>query len=309
MVFYECQRCGYSTKNRTYYRKHLHRKYPCKPKKSDISIATLQELFNAPKVPHFPSKPVPHFPSIPESSNSLNFPHLEPSNSLILESQIEPYYQCIHCQKIYSRKDNLKRHEKTCLSKQKEKTSIVSQLNHLIQQEEIYKEREKNWKQEKQDLMNQIELLLTKVGNNNHNTYINQQNIILNNFGEENVEYIKDMFYKDIIQQGPYGSIPKLVKQIHFNQHHPENMNLKLDNKQDDCIKVFSGGGWKDQNKKDTIEQLVDNNFIRIDTKYNVVKSELPEYKQGIYTNYKEKTLHDKETKKNIQKEVEKLIQ
>ena len=37
MVFYECQRCGYSTKNRTYYRKHLHRKYPCKPKKSDIS--------------------------------------------------------------------------------------------------------------------------------------------------------------------------------------------------------------------------------------------------------------------------------
>ena len=40
---------------------------------------------------------------------------------------------------------------------------------------------------------------------------------ITNNFGNENIEYITEEYLTKLIQNGIFGSIPKLMKQIHFN--------------------------------------------------------------------------------------------
>ena len=38
MVVYNCPRCGYSTGNKSYFRKHLMRRNPCKVVLKDIPI-------------------------------------------------------------------------------------------------------------------------------------------------------------------------------------------------------------------------------------------------------------------------------
>ena len=45
MVLYECKRCGWSTKIKTHYKNHLHRKKICKPSVSNINIQTLKDEF------------------------------------------------------------------------------------------------------------------------------------------------------------------------------------------------------------------------------------------------------------------------
>ena len=66
------------------------------------------------------------------------------------------------------------------MEKEKEKRELLDRFE---------KEKIERDKREK-ELMKQIELLLTKVGNT---TTINN-NIIIRNFGEENVSYLTDTF-------------------------------------------------------------------------------------------------------------------
>ena len=44
------------------------------------------------------------------------------------------------------------------------------------------------------------------------------------------MDYITDKIVKKMIQQGPYSSIPKLLKFTHFDKDHPENHNLAITN-------------------------------------------------------------------------------
>ena len=55
MVIYTCKRCGYSCKNKSYYRKHLLRKIPCEAMLENISIETLLEELSTFNIPNKPN--------------------------------------------------------------------------------------------------------------------------------------------------------------------------------------------------------------------------------------------------------------
>ena len=62
--------------------------------------------------------------------------------------------------------------------------------------------------------MKQIEILLTKVGNNNV-TNIQQNNIIIRNFGEEDISYLTENYFKKLFEnQKPVNTIPTIVKNL-----------------------------------------------------------------------------------------------
>ena len=52
MVVYTCKRCGYSCKNKSYYRKHLLRKIPCEAMFEKISIVELLEELSTFNIPN-----------------------------------------------------------------------------------------------------------------------------------------------------------------------------------------------------------------------------------------------------------------
>ena len=69
---------------------------------------------------------------------------------------------------------------------------------------------------------------------NNNTTNIENQvnnniNIVINGFGDENIEYITKEFYKSLFN-GPFGAVQNLIRQIHFHSDHPENWNVKITN-------------------------------------------------------------------------------
>ena len=50
MVNYKCLRCGFETYHKTNFKKHLTRKFPCKPILNEISISELLSINNFDKV-------------------------------------------------------------------------------------------------------------------------------------------------------------------------------------------------------------------------------------------------------------------
>ena len=99
----------------------------------------------------------------------------------------------------------------------------------------------------------------------NLNAKINSDNtIIVNNFGNENYDYISNNMMKQLLKQGPK-SIPYLIKQIHFNPDHPENHNIRIKNKKLKYAEVKMDNKWKYKHKKAVLDDLVDFGYVTLE--------------------------------------------
>jgi hypothetical protein len=184
-----------------------------------------------------------HFDSIESKMN--------PNESKIIESTNSLKYICTFCNKHYSTNSNLHKHLKNCKNKK-------------ISTEKIKELEEKNTK-----LQETVEKLLEKTqnigsmttnntnNNNNCNNTNNSVHIHINNYGEEDTKYITKQYILNLLQK-PYTAIPELIKHIHFNEEHPENQNIKITNKKEPYVKILKDNKWELQNKKDTINDLID---------------------------------------------------
>ena len=166
---------------------------------------------------------------------------------------------------------------------------------------------------EKQQLFNQIEKLLEKVGttnvtNNIDNSTTNQQNnIIINNFGEENLEMLTNNFMNNMIQY-PFSAIPKMIKKTHFNDKHPENKNIRMLNKKDNKLQIRKNNKWEYVDKKDTFKILIEDKNYQMDKFYEENK---PSYNQKSikrYETYQDKITNDAKVYYEINKETELIM-
>ena len=289
MVKYICDRCGYVNQHRSNFIKHLNRKYKCKVINKDISIEEIKEKYKLQKVS----------PKLVQISPNTENTTCKVSPKLVqISPKVVPAdFFCDFCDKTFKHKQSIYKHLKNCIiKKQLEKEKNTIYWKKLFEQEK--KEKEDKLKQ-KEDMINklvkQIETLLTKVGNNNNNTINNNinNNIIIRNFGNENISYLTNNFFKKLLYGGPFISIPRIVKRIHFNEKHPENMNLKIKDKDKPFISVFEENKWKQKDRKDTIKEIVNDKFDLIDEKYEEVKDGFDYDKKEIYKLYKNRIINN----------------
>ena len=153
---------------------------------------------------------------------------------------------------------------------------------------------------EKDKLYKQIDELIQKVGDTTNNV---QNNIILNNYGNENVEHLTDTI-KNAFLKIPYGAIPKMIKSVHFNDEVPENKNIKLPNKNDSLVKIYKNNEWIYKDRNETINDLIGNKYYILDEHYDKVEGELPITIKSRFSSFKENVDDkDKEILKNLKKE------
>jgi len=192
-------------------------------------------------------------------------------------------YPCDYCDESFNTIPSKRRHE---LHRCKENTNVSNSI--ITKQDNQIKKLEKAMEKQKKEMMKQIEILLTKVGNTTiNNTQTN--NIQLNNYGSEDLSHIS---YSDKTQmlKIPYIMIQRMIEKIHFNDLKPENKNLMIVNKKDKYIKIYENGKWIYKDKKTTLEDLIDGKYFILDEHFNEITSdELSEIQKSRYEGFQTK--------------------
>lgn len=300
MVTYNCERCGYSSNNKSYFKKHLLRKIPCQAIIKDLPVSEIYDKiygknsYNLAKgvaksnVTNIDTKIRSNTPKYAESTqeyaeNTLKYAQIrsEPKSPII----------CKNCGKTFKEKRYLVQHtsRNNCNMSQANlsETSDVQKDIIIASQNEIIKE-----------LKTQIETLLKEKGN----TYSYTQNIIVQPFGKEKIEYIKDSYVKSLINKGPMNCIPNLLKAIHFDNQHKENLNVKIPNKKMQLAQIFNGTNWEYKDKKTTIENMTSKAYGIINKHYETGSNS---YMDNFKHNYDNE---DKDIVKKICKDTEIMI-
>jgi hypothetical protein len=187
----------------------------------------------------------------PNDLKELKKPEEMTSNDYGRLKMTSECYSCPYCSKNFTRKNNCNEHiKKRC---------------------KVYKKIADDAKKdgEIEHLRKEIEMLrsngsVKNITINNQSNNIQNNNIIINAFGKENLDYISKEFIHNIVKEGPYGSIQKLIKHIHFNPNHQENQNIKIPNKRDKYGMVFNGEKWMMKNKQSMITEIASNAYDMI---------------------------------------------
>ena len=261
MVVYKCELCNYNTHILTHYNKHLSTKKHLR-KKGELEGGLEGNIEGLQNYDLMTQKDPQKTQKDPQKTQK------DPQ-----KTQNEPKeFQCDFCDSLFSSYAHKRRHE---LHRCKENRDYTA----------LYKKEKKEWHKEKKELFKQIEKLIDKAGNNNiTTTYNTQNNIVLNNYGKEDLEHITDSYKTKLLKTyDPAMIIPKLIKDIHFNDSVPENKNVVYPNKKENKLKVFKEGKWFYENKTDAINDLIDGKYTIIDEHYDEHNSELNHIKKHKY--------------------------
>ena len=299
MVLYECKWCGITTHLKGNYDQHLntnkHKRNIeiCKTIENNKTLNIVSS--NEPK-----KSSNEHKKSSNEHKKSTN-EHKKSSNEHknILN---DPKIYCVHCGLIVKTKAILSRHKKyycKVLKKIDENFILKDKISKLEKERD---HERKEYEREKKDLYKKIDELISKVGN----TY--NHNIILNNYGKEDLSHITDKFKTDLLK-APFMMIPKMIEAVHFNENKPENNNILLKNKKENRLQVYRDNKWVYKNKKDVISELMDSNYFNLDSHYDNNTSNLNNYIQGNYLKFREYMSHgDKEFVEKLKDECEMVL-
>jgi len=238
--------------------RHLNRKNICTPTIDVISIKNIKKYYGFELTPNH-SKITPNHSKIELSNHSKslqNISKITPNHSIITPNHSKipiNKHICEYCTRVYTRRDNLTKHLKLCKKKIYKEDATLK----------IIELEEKNTK-----LLETVEKLLVEntgniITNNDNSTTINV--ISLNNYGSENTQYITKEYLMGLLEK-PFQSIPELIKYMHFNKDYPENQNIKLTNKKEPYIKVLKDNKWELVDRKDTINDLIDQKHSILNT-------------------------------------------
>ena len=305
MVMYSCPRCGYTNKIKTHMRKHFLRQTICSAISSDKKIEVCYQEVLGEKYPSVtqcnpsvtqmsPLSVTQCNPSVTQCNPSVT--QCNPNNSDITQTDLDnssnppilnikktgtspniscitknnpvitnesSMHYCLYCNKEFKRRQHKWRHEQTC----KDKDTYTKE-----EMEDVIAEKMADKDLLIRELKSQIELLLKERGNTtNYNTQNNY--IVINAFGNENLKYINKTDIRKMISNSPISSIPNLLKQIHFNPEHEENHNVKIPNKKQARAKIYNGQKWVFQKKERTIQDMTNKAYKTIVNNYDENKN------------------------------------
>ena len=289
MVLYKCEFCNFSSKQKNDYKRHLNTKKHLN-KAKEYEGEEKKKL----KSPHNTSQYL---------TNLSFFPHNTSQNLTNPHKISEKLNICEFCGKSFKRIDNLNRHiQKYCKnnSEKQDKESLMLQLEeHKLEKEKLYKYIDKLI-----DKTGDTNINIEKQTNNQMNNTIN-----LKNFGDEDVSHITDD-YKLRMLSLPYGMIQNMIEKVHFNSKKPENKNIALTNKRDNMIKIFRGKKWKYQDRTFVVDELIKNNYYRLDDFFEEEgKEKMSDTHNKRYLQFQKKfDQQDNDLIDRIKKETEMLI-
>uniref|UniRef100_A0A6C0CLU0 C2H2-type domain-containing protein n=1 Tax=viral metagenome TaxID=1070528 RepID=A0A6C0CLU0_9ZZZZ len=252
-----------------------------------------------------------------------------------IDNNIKDTYKCA-CGKSYMYRQSLYVHKKTCSYKQEPFTQVqVLMKENNEMREIIYKkdqemreildkkdkemdEFRKQGSKEMDELRKQVEMLIetrNTTNNSNNTNHIQTQNnienqyIVVNSFGNENIEHLTEQIICQLIKTSPFTCVPQLIEKIHFDPEHPENHNIKITNKKMNYAEIVKNNKWVTANKKKVIDDVIQKSYIILDETYTDNKDSISERRQERFDNFQNKFENKDETlHRNIKNDVDLLV-
>jgi hypothetical protein len=283
MVKRKCPKCDAEFDKKSTYDYHINRKTDCNPNRTN----TIEKNNNLSSIYFIPNNSILN----PNRSNQKNLENLEKNDNML----------CGFCSKSYSTKSNLNKHLKVCKVKKtndEEKEKIFKlllekdkerdkKINELEKQNKLFEKQNKM-------LMDKIDKLIninSKQSNSNNtittttnsnNTNNTQNNIMMVNFGKEDLSVIDEKQFIDRVIKKPTLSgvkIPdEVLKIIHFNPLYPQLSNIYISDINRDKCMVYEDGEWKLSNV-DNIPQIMDKVCVFSTEQINTLKTKHPNNK------------------------------
>ena len=320
MPSYICERCGFKTKRKMNFRRHLTRKHVCDPVNKDIPIkdiasvysidlssTEIQQMYTQAYTTHVDT----------EEHTQKNIIHNE--HKLSTPNMVgHKEYMCKYCNKPFNSSTSRCRHQKHyCKYKSGEVVVTIDDIEKL--KKDIEKKAAKKIKEAKDKMevladkkaQEMVLCLIDKLipsqttntntntnsfnninNTQNNNTLVNNnsnntQHLKINNFGKENTNYITDAQLK-IMFVDPRNTVIQHIKDTHYHLLHPENYNAKITNHKSKHMKVYEDNGWITVNKRATICSMYNKHERIMDNEFQRLKGELPENVIDNYNEYKQ---------------------
>ena len=263
MVKYYCPKCTMEFYRKSNYERHLNKKFNCELNKCNLNDSISASNNNSKKIQKIP-KTSKMFQNALKNNNVENICISDTNNT-----NINNNFYCDFCFKTYSTKGNLNKHLKNnCkvkIEKDNEKENIFKML--LIKDNEV-KEQKKLINEQKEminKILEQNQTLIKKIGDFNklknistpikitkninlNNTLNNTNNIVLFNFGKEDLNIIdKQIYFDKIVKKTISGvKIPEeILKIIHFNPNYPQLSNIYMSDINREKCMIFEDNEWK----------------------------------------------------------------
>jgi len=255
MPRYVCQLCNFSSKIKTHFRRHLN---TAKHKKALIADEAMTQ--NDPQM-------------------TQNDPQMTQNDP------VKKKYKCHHCGELFSTIPHKRRHElHRCKKSPYVKENVSKELKNKVAI--LKKEKQIQSKTIKQ-LEKKVDNLTDKIGDT---TNIQNNNIVINSYGKEDVSYITDAFKTELLKI-PYGAIPEMFKEIHFNDSKPENMNIMYPNINKNILKIKNENGWSHKNKDLILYDMIDSKYLMLDDHFTLVVNgeKLSNHNKSNYVKFRDK--------------------
>ena len=181
---------------------------------------------------------------------------------------------CQYCYKTFTRNYNKNLHETSCSKNPNSK--IIKQCKEKDNKIQILEEE-----------IQKLKLAATtnnncNVTNINGNINNNTQNIIINNFGNEDISHVTKKQILRALRMNKECPV-ELVKLIHFNNDKPENHNIYKPNFKDKYVKYYENNIWKIGDLMKVVTELYLSKMDIAEEKFEELKQFLEETKKDRF--------------------------
>ena len=193
--------------------------------------------------------------------------------------------QCSKCNKVFTRKDHMKVHEKKCDGYDKKQCKIC--LRMFVTRQGKH-EHIKYVKCKPPASSSSTTNNINNIHNDNRVTN-NIQNIIIRlEFGKENIEKLLeeldyDKVMKKIVVKGNVGYVDAFDK-IYFNSDHPENQTIKKVRKKENLVDIYKGNGIWEKQFVDIAFGILNKNIEKYHRNYfQTIPKDIKKINYGLY--------------------------
>lgn len=151
---------------------------------------------------------------------------------------------CCYCNKLFYHRSSKSRHQHVCEYKEKQVTQPSAHASsdgrgfhgHLVQ--------------------NNIQT--QNIHNIQQQNIIGNQQIIVNNFGNESLSHITPQFIETCIRNAISSGVSDMVRKIHFDPGVPENNNIRIESFRRQQLRIYQDNDWMVKDKTDVIDDMIE---------------------------------------------------